>query len=121
MQNVITNCRIEVMQTIGQSMDSFLSEYLKPIEENWQPTDFLPDPNSLQFSEQVREMQGLAREMSYDLMVVLVGDVVTEEALPTYESWLMSVDGINNIERNGWSQWVRSWTAEENQFSRVGN
>ena len=121
MQNVITNCRIEVMQTIGQSMDELLETYLKPIEENWQPTDFLPDPNKPGWEEEVRELQGLAQEMSYDLMVVLIGDVVTEEALPTYESWLMSVDGVDNVERNGWSQWVRSWTAEENRHGDVLN
>jgi hypothetical protein len=26
--------------------------------------------------------------------VTLVGDTITEEALPTYESWLMDVEGI---------------------------
>jgi acyl-[acyl-carrier-protein] desaturase len=28
--------------------------------------------------------------------VTLVGDTITEEALPTYESWLMDVEGIDN-------------------------
>jgi hypothetical protein len=28
-----------------------------------------------------------------------VGDTITEEALPTYESWLMDVEGIDNVER----------------------
>jgi acyl-[acyl-carrier-protein] desaturase len=35
--------------------------------------------------------------------VTLVGDTITEEALP-YESWLMDVEGIDNVERNGWSK-----------------
>jgi acyl-[acyl-carrier-protein] desaturase len=40
--------------------------------------------------------------------VTLVGDTITEEeALPTYESWLMDVEGIDNVERNGWSKWIR--------------
>jgi acyl-[acyl-carrier-protein] desaturase len=38
--------------------------------------------------------------------VTLVGDTITEEALPTYESWLMDVEGIDNVERNGWSKWI---------------
>jgi acyl-[acyl-carrier-protein] desaturase len=42
----------------------------------------------------------------------LVGDTITEEALPTYESWLMDVEGIDNVERNGWSKWIRQWTSE---------
>jgi acyl-[acyl-carrier-protein] desaturase len=47
--------------------------------------------------------------------VTLVGDTITEEALPTYESWLMDVEGIDNVERNGWSKWIRQWTSEENR------
>jgi acyl-[acyl-carrier-protein] desaturase len=38
-----------------------------------------------------------------------VGDTITEEALPTYESWLMDVDGVD-VGRNGWSKWIRQWT-----------
>jgi acyl-[acyl-carrier-protein] desaturase len=33
--------------------------------------------------------------------VTLVGDTITEEALPTYESWLMDVEGIDNVETVG--------------------
>ena len=59
--------------------------------------------------------------MGYDLWAVLIGDTITEEALPTYEAWLMDVDGVDNVERNGWSQWVRSWTAEENRHGDLLN
>ena len=117
----LNNTRVEVMQTIGKSMDEFLVKFLKPIEENWQPSDFLPDPTNPNFHEEVAELQELAREMSYDLFVTLIGDTVTEEALPTYESWLMDVEGVDNVDRNGWSQWVRSWTAEENRHGDLLN
>jgi acyl-[acyl-carrier-protein] desaturase len=30
----------------------------------------------------------------------MVGDMITE-ALPTYENWLMEVEGVDNLERNG--------------------
>ncbi len=59
--------------------------------------------------------------MPYDFWVVLVGDTITEEALPTYESWLMDVEGIDQVERNGWSKWVRHWTGEENRHGDVLN
>lgn len=113
--------RIEVMHTIGASMDELLEKYLRPIEENWQPSDFLPDSSSPTFGEEVAELQELAKEMSYDLFVTLIGDTVTEEALPTYESWLMDVVGVDNVERNGWSRWVRAWTAEENRHGDLLN
>jgi acyl-[acyl-carrier-protein] desaturase len=48
-------------------------------------------------------------------------DTITEEALPTYESWLMDVEGIDNVERNGWSKWIRQWTSEENRHGDLLN
>lgn len=117
----ITNIRLEVMQTIEKSMDEILEKYLKPIATNWQPSDFLPDSKDDDFFESIREIQGQAKEMGYDLLAVLIGDTITEEALPTYESWLMCVEGVDNEGRNGWSQWVRSWTAEENRHGDVLN
>jgi acyl-[acyl-carrier-protein] desaturase len=51
----------------------------------------------------------------------MVGDTITEEALPTYEAWLMDVEGIDNVERNGWSRWIRQWTSEENRHGDLLN
>ena len=113
--------RTEVMQTIEKSMEEILLKYLKPIEENWQPADLLPNANDPKFMDQVRELQGQAKEMQYDLFSVLIGDTVTEEALPTYETWLMDIKGIDKESRTGWAQWVRSWTAEENRHGDALN
>jgi acyl-[acyl-carrier-protein] desaturase len=117
------NIRLEVMQTIEKSMGELLTKYLKPIEENWQPADLLPDAKNPNFFEEVKEIQALAQEMDYDLFAVLIGDTITEEALPTYESWLMCVDGVDsgNGDKLGWGQWVRSWTAEENRHGDLLN
>ncbi|HCD68669.1 MAG TPA: acyl-ACP desaturase [Bacteroidetes bacterium] len=117
--------RLEVMSTIGKSMDELLDKYLKPIDTNWQPSDLLPDSRNPEFIDQIKEIQELAKDMNYDLLTVLIGDTITEEALPTYESWLMDVDGVNqqynNGEPNGWSKWVRGWTAEENRHGDLLN
>jgi acyl-[acyl-carrier-protein] desaturase len=43
--------RLEVMQHIGKDLDGLMSEYLKPIEENWQPSDFLPDSSDENFCQ----------------------------------------------------------------------
>ena len=96
-------------------MDELVAKYLKPVEEIWQPSDLLPDSTKPGFLGEVEELQALAKDMDYDLFAVLIGDTVTEEALPTYEAWLMSLDGIDSNERSGWSQWVRGWTSEENR------
>lgn len=115
------NIRLEVMETIEKSMGDLLEKYLLPVEENWQPSDYLPDSRDPKFFEELEEIQELSREMGYDLWAVLIGDTITEEALPTYEAWLMSVKGIDNEKNNGWSQWVRSWTAEENRHGDLLN
>ena len=67
-----SNVRLEVMQTIEKTMDEILTKYLKPIETNWQPADLLPDARDENFFEEVREIQALAKDMSYDLFAVLV-------------------------------------------------
>ena len=113
--------RVEVMQFLATKIDSIIEEFLKSIDTNWQPADFLPDSNSDNFTSDIKELRQQCQELPYDYLAVLVGDVITEEALPTYESWLMSVDGVNPGEPQGWSKWVRMWTAEENRHGDLLN
>lgn len=113
--------RIEVMNFLAKKMDVIIEEYLKNIDTNWQPTDFLPDSSSEDFTAQVKELQQQCKELPYDYLAVLVGDVITEEALPTYESWLMDVEGISKDEPQGWAKWIRMWTAEENRHGDLLN
>jgi acyl-[acyl-carrier-protein] desaturase len=115
------NIRLEVMQLLERKIDSFMEEFLIPVEKIWQPTDLLPDSNNENFLEEVKELREISKDLPYDFWVTLVGDTITEEALPTYESWLMDVEGVDNVERNGWSKWVRHWTGEENRHGDVLN
>ncbi len=119
----IKNIRLEVMQFLEKNIDAFVENYLVPVEKIWQPTDLLPDSQSESFYEDVKELREIAKDLPYDFWVVLVGDTITEEALPTYESWLMDVEGVNQVDNggNGWSKWVRSWTGEENRHGDVLN
>ncbi|MXV17878.1 acyl-ACP desaturase [Hufsiella ginkgonis] len=114
--------RREVMQHIEKYMLDNMNTYLKPIDTNWQPSDFLPDPSREDsFFEEIRELRGSAENLSYDLIAVLIGDTITEEALPTYESWLSMVEGVSRDEEGGWMKWVRHWTAEENRHGDLLN
>lgn len=117
------NIRLEVMQEVEPQVEGFMNEFLIPIEEIWQPTDFLPNSESENFFDEVTELRGQSKELGYDFWVTLVADTITEEALPTYESWLMDVEGIDqhSDKPNGWSKWVRAWTAEENRHGDVLN
>jgi acyl-[acyl-carrier-protein] desaturase len=111
----IKNMRLEVMQFLESKVDGFVDQFLIPVEKIWQPSEFLPDSQSENFFEEVKELQEIAKDLPYDFWVAMVGDTITEEALPTYESWLMEVEGVDNEGRNGWSKWVRQWTGEENR------
>jgi len=117
------NVRLEVMQFLEKNIDSFVENFLIPVEKIWQPTDLLPDSQNEIFFDEVKELRELAKDLPYDFWVVLVGDTITEEALPTYESWLMDVEGVNQTEDkgNGWSKWVRNWTGEENRHGDLLN
>ncbi|PQJ21915.1 acyl-ACP desaturase [Tenacibaculum sp. SG-28] len=117
----IQNIRKEVMQTLEKNIDSFVDKFLIPVEKIWQPTDFLPNSQQDTFIEEVKEIQEISKELDDDFWVVLVGDTITEEALPTYESWLLDLDGVTQQPDNGWAKWVRAWTAEENRHGDVLN
>jgi acyl-[acyl-carrier-protein] desaturase len=122
METALSAARLEVMQHVGKDLDALMAEYLKPIDQNWQPTDFLPDSSNENFFSEVKLLQESCRDLPYDYIAVLIGDTITEEALPTYESWLMDVIGVDQVDNpSGWSRWVRAWTAEENRHGDLLN
>ena len=113
--------RLEVMKYVEKFVEEKLPKFLKPVETNWQPSDLLPDSRNISFFEEVRNLQERAKELAYDFWAVLIGDTITEEALPTYESWLVGMEGVNQQERDGWTKWIRGWTAEENRHGDLLN
>jgi acyl-[acyl-carrier-protein] desaturase len=117
----VTGTRIEVMQFMAKNVEATVAEYLKTPETNWQPADLLPDSSRETFTQEIKDLQEECKELPYDYLAVLVGNVVTEEALPSYESWLMDVQGVDKLEPEGWSKWVRMWTAEENRHGDLLN
>jgi acyl-[acyl-carrier-protein] desaturase len=117
----LSGSRLDVMRFVGDKIDALMGDYLKPVETNWQPADLLPDATQENFLDEVRLLRESTRELPYDYVAVLIGDTITEEALPTYESWLMDMEGVDQGEANGWSRWIRGWTAEENRHGDLLN
>ncbi len=118
---ILSGTRLDVMRFVGEKIDASVDEFLKPVETNWQPADLLPDSTKESFLDEVKALRESTRELSYDYVAVLVGDTITEEALPTYESWLMDMEGIEQGNPAGWTRWIRSWTAEENRHGDLLN
>ena len=117
----IVNIRKEVMKDLEKTVVKLLDKFLILPEKNWQPTDFLPNSQKNTFIDEVKAIQELSKDLEDEFWIVLVGDVITEEALPTYESWLMDLDGIKQTTDSPWLKWIRAWTAEENRHGDVLN
>ena len=98
--------------------------HLKPVENCWQPQDFLPHPACDGFHFQVEEIQKRAKEIPNDYFVVVVRDMVTEEALPTYQTLMNITDGVRDemiASSSSWATWRRGWTSEENRHGDLLN
>jgi acyl-[acyl-carrier-protein] desaturase len=113
--------KAEVMEHLDKDVLSAIPVFLKPVDNIWQPTDFLPLSNEDSFFDEVRELREKANGLSYDLLAVLIGDTLTEEALPTYETWLSLLRPVTEDYDGGWNQWVRAWTSEENRHGDILN
>jgi acyl-[acyl-carrier-protein] desaturase len=108
-----------------RGMSGFVQEnlnFLNPPDRAWQPTDYLPDLAAENWREQIEDFRNESREISDELLVVLVGDMVTEEALPSYAISLNLIaedqEGNNG---SPWAVWLRGWTAEENRHGDLLN
>ncbi|KAL6343296.1 hypothetical protein AAG906_022371 [Vitis piasezkii] len=116
--------KIEIFKSMENWAEQNILVHLKPVEKSWQPQDFLPDPASDGFHEQVKELRERAKELPDDYFVVLVGDMITEEALPTYQTMLNTLDGVRDetgASLTSWAIWTRAWTAEENRHGDLLN
>lgn len=99
-----------------------LSKMLKTVEASWQPADYLPDAASENFIDEVRALQERCNELPDDYLVTLVGDMITEEGLPTYMTMLNTLDGVRDetgASVSPWAEWTRKWTAEENRHGAL--
>lgn len=83
----------DVIQSLSGWAETDLARYLKPVDRSWQPTDFLPNSAEDTFFDQVQELRDASANLPSDYLVVLVGDMVTEEALPSYMNMLNTLDG----------------------------
>ena len=110
---------------VFNSMQGFVGENLSlllDIDQAWQPSDFLPDLTKEDWADNLREFRASAEGLPDDLLVVLVGNMVTEEALPSYAIRLekVALDETGCDETN-WAKWLRGWTAEENRHGDLLN
>lgn len=116
---------VEVIEDIapiaGEMVDKIL---LETGEKAWQPQDFLPDLSKEGWEEEVKELREMAAGLSDEVLVVLIGDLITEEALPTYQTLLNTFEGCDDptgTTDTPWARWSRGWTSEENRHGDLLN
>lgn len=116
--------KLEVISSLDTWAQENLLPLLKPVQNSWQPQDFLPDASSEDFLDEVMELRQRAKALPDDYWVCLVGDAITEEALPTYQTWLNNLEGVRDnsgCDPTPWAVWTRGWTAEENRHGDLLN
>ncbi|GLJ45145.1 hypothetical protein SUGI_0950340 [Cryptomeria japonica] len=116
--------KIEIFKSLEGWVEETILTHLRPIENSWQPQDFLPDPAYEAFIHDIKELQERSRELPDDYLVCLVGDMITEEALPIYQTMLNTLDGVRDesgCSPTSWAVWTRMWTAEENRHGDLLN
>jgi acyl-[acyl-carrier-protein] desaturase len=108
-----------------RSLQSVVEENLSlllPIDEAWQPTDYLPDLTRPDWMEQMAGFRESSLQLSDEVLVVLVGDMVTEEALPNYAISLnLIAEDKEGTSQEPWAKWLRGWVAEENRHGDLLN
>jgi acyl-[acyl-carrier-protein] desaturase len=119
---------LRFLEEDGWVEDQMLS-LLTPVDEAWQPADLLPTfaVAAEEQRVQVAELQARAAGVPDELLVCLVGNMITEEGLPTYMTMGNRVgpaEGVTDAtgrDGHGWARWLRGWTAEENRHGDLLN
>lgn len=116
---------LEVLSQIEPKVRSAIDTLLVDVKNCWQPTDFLPNMQREDALDQVRLLRERTAAIPNEVIVSLVGNMITEEALPSYQTYFNLVPGVNTerdlTSPNGWVTWSRQWTAEENRHGDLLN
>lgn len=116
---------VEVIQDFNPVVEDMVEKILLETgEKSWQPQDYLPDLTKENWVEEVSELREMAASVPDELLVVLIGDMVTEEALPTYQTLLNTFEGCDDpigTSDSPWAKWSRGWTSEENRHGDLLN
>ncbi|BAS86306.1 Os03g0741000 [Oryza sativa Japonica Group] len=130
--------RLVVLEQMEPWVEQHVLLLLKPAKEAWQPEDMVPDAAALGadgFHAACLELRECAARRALSSgsalrgvpdahLVCLVGNMVTEEALPTYQSMVNRFESARDVtgaDGTAWARWICRWSAEENHHDDVLN
>ncbi len=105
-------------------LDVVNKKYLacKEPQNTWQPTDYLPDFSKEDSLGRILKLQEDSRNLSDAFFMALAGNMITEEGLPTFLTWINQNDHIGDksgVDDHAWAKWARAWSAEENKHGDI--
>ncbi len=116
---------MEVISQLDDFVGYAVDNTLVDPDKCWQPTDFLPDMAEPDAFDQVKLLQERAAGIPDTIITSLIGNMITEEALPSYQTYFNLLEGINPegnlLSPSGWVRWSKAWTAEENRHGDLLN
>ncbi|QCX54010.1 acyl-ACP desaturase [Elizabethkingia sp. JS20170427COW] len=117
------NNRFDVIRSLDEFVKTAVDEKLMDPDECWQPNDFLPDMESEDALDEVKKLRERASEIPNSIIMSLVGNMITEEALPSYQTYFGMIynEDKDLTSDKGWTRWARAWTAEENRHGDLLN
>ncbi|KAL6659448.1 hypothetical protein ACP70R_003488 [Stipagrostis hirtigluma subsp. patula] len=117
--------KVDVLAQLEPWAEAHVLPLLRSADTAWQPSDMLPDPAALGadgFHAACVELRERAAGVPDAHLVCLVGNMITEEALPTYQSVPNRFEGVRDLtgaDGTAWARWIRGWSAEENRHGDV--
>jgi len=116
---------MEVISQLDDLVGDAVDNILVDPETCWQPSDFLPDFGNPDIHDEINLLQKRAEGIPDTVLTSLVGNMITEEALPSYQTYFNLLEGINEdrslVSPSGWVRWSKAWTAEENRHGDLLN
>ncbi|WP_143962521.1 acyl-ACP desaturase [Litoribacter populi] len=125
----ITNHELEKNMEVISQLDDLVGETVDNVlvdpDDCWQPTDFLPNMSEPDALDQVKALRERTAGIPDTIITSLIGNMITEEALPSYQTYFNLLEGINPegslLSERGWVRWSKAWTAEENRHGDLLN
>ncbi|KAG5629410.1 hypothetical protein H5410_001127 [Solanum commersonii] len=106
--------KLEVFKSLESRVSKNLLDFCKLVEKCWQPSEFLPGPSQGfdGFNEEVWALRQRVLGLPDKYFVMLVGNMLAEDSLPTYQTMINTWDGVRNETGSSscpWAIWTRSW------------
>ncbi|OEL36127.1 Acyl-[acyl-carrier-protein] desaturase 6, chloroplastic [Dichanthelium oligosanthes] len=124
-RSYLTPERLEVLNQLEPWVKEHALPLLKPTNDHVKGTSTSTgNLGSDGFHVACLELRSGAAGVPDELLVCLVANMVTEEALPTYPSVLNRLEVVRDAtgaDGTAWARWIRGWSAEENRHGDVLN